>query len=121
VRSRIPRLTISVEVLVNKKKSEITFQGSPAQQQEFQQIMDQYQKIVGDGKARVGVSTDFGTKEYGNGVSVMVSVSLTCNQDQQTMMVAMDLAGQMARYYAKEHSKLGQAEYQNLKLETGQR
>ncbi len=72
------------------------------------ELMDAYSQIVGNGLAGVSVSTDMGIKKFGSGASAMVTVSLTCNQDQQTLMQAADLAAQMGRFFVKQYQ--GQAE-----------
>lgn len=74
------------------------------------EIMDAYEQVAGNGLARVTVSTDMGIKEFGTGAGSMVTVSLTCNQDQQTMQTALSLAGQMARWFAKENRQLAENE-----------
>ena len=76
------------------------------------ELMDSYQQILGDGKARVTVSADMGTKEYGRGVSVMVSVSLSCNQDGQTIANAIAMAGNFARGYLTQQHQAAEQEYQ---------
>jgi hypothetical protein len=78
------------------------------------QLMDAYQTIVGNGLAKVSVSADMGTKDYGNGVSATVFVSLTCNQDQQTMLQAIELAGSMARWAARDQHAKTESEYKAM-------
>lgn len=65
-----------------------------------QQIMDSFQQVLGDSKARVSVSVDMGIKEFGTGASGMVTVSLSCGQDQNTIQQAISLAGGAAKWYA---------------------
>jgi hypothetical protein len=48
--------------------------------------------LVGDGAAKVTVSTDRSNKYMGSGVSVFVSVTLTCNQDRTTIERAYEEA-----------------------------
>ena len=48
-------------------------------------------KLVGDGLARITVSADMALKEFGSGAGAMVSVSLTCGQDQDTIEKTIDL------------------------------
>ncbi len=67
-------------------------------------------KLVGDGLARITVSADMALKEFGSGAGAMVSVSLTCNQDQDTIEKTIDLAGTIARQYAVEQHKLAEEE-----------
>ena len=74
------------------------------------ELMDAYEQVAGNGLARVTVSTDMGIKDFGTGAGSMVTISLTCNQDQQTLQTAVGLAGQMARWYTKENRQLAENE-----------
>lgn len=76
--------------------------------------MDQYQQLIGDANASVSVSTDMGVKKFGSGASAMVTVSLTCNQDQQTIARAIDLAAQTGRYYAKGYQQQAESELRTM-------
>lgn len=79
-----------------------------------EKYMDKYAEIVGNGLSKVYVSSDFGNKEFGKGPSTMVSVGLTCNQDEDTIGKAIDLAGIIARNYAAEQLNLAQQEFDKL-------
>jgi hypothetical protein len=72
--------------------------------------MDIYKKLLGDAKARVSVSADMSLKEFGSGAGAMVTVTLSCNQDAETIEQAIDLAGKLAREYCVEHQKLAEQE-----------
>ena len=48
-------------------------------------MLDQF---IGDGNAKLTVSIDISDKEYGRGVSVMASLTLTCNQDDDSVQMA---------------------------------
>ena len=82
-----------------------TFNGEPPKE-----VMDAYEQVVGNGLAKVSVSADLSIKDFGTGASAMVSISLTCNQDLATMQTAVGLAGQMARWYAKENRQQAESE-----------
>lgn len=73
-------------------------------------FMDQYKKILGDAQARVSVSADMALKEFGSGAGAMVTVTLACNQDKDSIETAIDLAGSMARDYCVEQQKLAEHE-----------
>jgi hypothetical protein len=93
----------------------IDMKGSPTVHYSFsneppKEVMDAYEQVVGNGLAKVAVSTDMGIKDFGTGAGSMVTVSLTCNQDQQTMQTALSLAGQIARWYVKENRQLAENE-----------
>lgn len=61
-----------------------------------QQQQDAYKMLVGDGKARVTVSRELSEADYGNGGKVFVSVTLACDQSQQVINQAVNLAHQVA-------------------------
>jgi len=75
-----------------------------------EEIMAQYQQIIGNGMARVTVSADVGVKTFGTGASAMCSVSLSCNQDGASIQQAAVLAGDLARRYATEQQARVEAE-----------
>lgn len=50
------------------------------------------QHLAGDGKAKITMSFDLSNKSYGTGASVMCSVTLTVNQDDDTVAEAFELA-----------------------------
>ncbi len=47
--------------------------------------------LVGDGEAKVTVSADLSNKQYGNGASVMVSVTATVDQSTEVVEEAFGL------------------------------
>ena len=56
------------------------------------EAVDALKKLVGDSNTKVTVGRDFAKKTYGNGGSLLVSVSLTCNQDENTIAEAIQKA-----------------------------
>lgn len=73
------------------------------------QQADALKQLIGDGQAKVTASKELSHKDYGNGGSVFVSVTLTCDQSQ----VCIDAAANWASYFAEknaveQHSKLTQ-------------
>ena len=78
------------------------------------EVMDAYEQVVGNGLAKVAVSADMNIKDFGTGAGSMVTVSLTCNQDQQTLQTALNLAGQIARWYVKENRQLAENELNTI-------
>ena len=74
------------------------------------EVMDAYEAVVGNGLARVSVSADMGIKDFGTGASAMVTISLTCNQDQATIDKAVELAAELARGYAMENRQRAENE-----------
>lgn len=79
-----------------------------------EEIMDAYEQVVGNGLARITVGADMSVKDYGTGASAMVSISLACNQDGKTIDKAVELAGELARNYAKEQRALAEKELESL-------
>ena len=48
-------------------------------------MLDQF---IGDGNAKLTISMDISDKEYGRGVSVMASLTMTVNQDDESVQMA---------------------------------
>lgn len=78
------------------------------------EVMDAYEQVVGNGLAKVSVSADMSIKDFGTGASAMVSITLSCNQDERTIVQAVNLAGGMARYFAKENRQHAETELQGI-------
>ncbi len=74
--------------------------------------MDKYKELLGDANARVSVSADMALKDFGSGAGAMVTVTLSCNQDQTSIDKAIALAGEMAREYCSEQRSLAEQELQ---------
>jgi hypothetical protein len=79
-----------------------------------EEFMSEFKALVGDGKAHVSVSADMSIKDFGTGAGAMITVSLTCGQDRDTIEQAIDLAGVVARQYAAEHQKQAEVELNKL-------
>lgn len=62
-----------------------------------QQEQDQYRGIVGDGKARVSVSRDISEKDFGQGGSIGINITLTCDQSENGLNWAAYLASEFAK------------------------
>lgn len=109
----LPSFRAGVQIIVSLEKSNevirYTYTGEVPKE-----LMDEYEKLVGNGLSQVGVSADMGTKEFGNGVNANVYVRVTCNQDQATMLRAVELAGSMARWAVREQHAKGDAEFQQM-------
>jgi hypothetical protein len=91
---RLPARRGRIEIKTASSRESFVFVGGPPEE-----LMDAYEQLVGDGRAGVAVSADMSNKDYGNGFGSRVSVSLTCNQDAQTIANAIALAGNCARHY----------------------
>jgi cyclopropane fatty-acyl-phospholipid synthase-like methyltransferase len=78
------------------------------------ELMDEYQQIVGNALSKVSVSADMAIKDFGTGAGSMCTVTLTCGQDGVTLQRALVLAGQVARWYAKENRTVAEAELNTI-------
>ncbi len=85
------------------------------------ELMDQFKALLGDCNATVHVSADWGVKSFGNGASATVSVSLTCNQDQATMIQAAELGASFTRFFVKKFQGEGEAELRQKLLSEGRK
>lgn len=106
----LPKLSATMDITIK-------VQGEPDFVENFvysgplpEEVMDAYQALVGDAKARVTVAADMAIKNYGTGAGAMVSVSLSCNQDEDTIDKAIQMAGQLARSYAVEQRAVAEEE-----------
>jgi hypothetical protein len=66
-------------------------------------VMDAYELVAKDGKAKVQVGNEISMKDYGTGFSAYASVTLSCGQDDATIQQAASLASNLALHYAREH------------------
>ncbi len=57
---------------------------------------DKLRDLVGDGNARVACSFELADKDFGNGFGAHCTVSLTCNQSEEDVERAADLASSLA-------------------------
>ena len=48
-------------------------------------MLDQF---IGDGNAKLTISMDISDKEFGRGISVMASLTMTVNQDDESVQMA---------------------------------
>lgn len=78
------------------------------------EIMDDYEKIIGNGAAKVTVAMDMSHKDFGTGASAMCSVSLSCNQDQATIARAADIAAWAAKQFVVKYRAEADMEIQRI-------
>lgn len=109
-----PRFRVGVHLTIDKMSHNFSYPGEKPKE-----LMDRYKAVLGDGKAGISVSTDFSVKSFGNGSSAMVTVSLTCGQDEQSMNAAAELAAGAARYYAAKFQAEGEVELRNQLIAKG--
>ena len=64
--------------------------------------MDRIEKVLGDANARVSVTGNVGVSDYGNKASASVSVTLTCDQKEESLVEAHAVAKEMMRHFLAE-------------------
>jgi hypothetical protein len=106
----LPKMTASVTIS-NKGDADIlyTYLGEVPKE-----IMDEFKNIIGDGMAKVSVSVDLSIKDYGTGASAMASVTLSCNQDMQTIQRASELAAWAAKKFASQYRGEAEGELEKI-------
>jgi 3'-phosphoadenosine 5'-phosphosulfate sulfotransferase len=70
--------------------------------------------MIGNSKATVSCSVSFADKDYGNGYEVRVSVSLTCNQDRDTVDRAAAQAQEIASVHLEQAKTMAEVMYGEL-------
>lgn len=76
--------------------------------------LDDFQRLIGDGRARVSVTSDVGIKDFGTGASASCTIVLTCNQDASTLNQAAQLAANVSRFYAQQNRQYAEDELKML-------
>lgn len=109
MRIKEPRFRVSVTITNGKQTQNFNYEDEKPKE-----LMDRFKALLGDCNASVSVSSDFGVKSYGNGAGTMVTVSLTCNQDEATIVAAAELGASAARYFAGKFQAEGEAELRRL-------
>lgn len=91
----ISKMIVSARIIDSSGKSNDhrVYQGE-AQMNQAQS--DAYKAVIGDGLGDISVTRELSEKDYGNGGSVMVTVSLTCGQSAQELNQAIALAFSLA-------------------------
>lgn len=120
MRFREPRFSVNVRISENNNgvttQQNLTFNGEKPKE-----LMDSFKNVIGDGQASVSVSTDISLKSFGNGVSAMVSVSLTCDQSVEGINQAAVLAAQAARHFAKQFQSEAEMDLKSTMLAQGRK
>ena len=106
---REPKITGSMEYIVGGKTTRDIYEGEVPKE-----MSDYAQQVMGNAQARVAVTTDMAFKDYGNGVSVSVTLSLSCNQDDQTVNNVVQALGGWSRAYCKQQLEVARQEYQHI-------
>jgi hypothetical protein len=114
---QLPKLSASVVIDIPKLKQIIKYD---YQGEVPKELMDAYERIVGNGLAKVTIGADMAVKDFGTGATGSCFVTLTCNQDEKTIDEAARLAGELARAYAQENRQRGETELQTIMAQRGQ-
>mgnify|MGYP006273500341 CR=1 FL=1 len=110
LRHSIPKFHASFVVTIpGHPKNVSTYEGPIPEE-----LMDEYQKIIGDGLAKVSISVDVSMKDYGAGASSMASVTLTCGQTESQIRVAQEMAKDLAMEFAYKNANLAKEVYKSL-------
>lgn len=112
--SKDPRFKVTCQVEQDKKITEFAYTGEIPKE-----LMDRFQALVGDGKAGVTVSSDFGVKKFGNGAGSMVVVSLTCDQSEGGVNGAAELAASASRFFVRKFHGEAESELRSMLIATG--
>ena len=75
--------------------------------------------LVGDARAKVSVSYGMSDKDFGNGFDAHVSVSLSCDQDEDIIGFAYEAASVVAQEMVQEAILEAKGLYEKYKKETG--
>ena len=74
---------------------------------------DKLAALVGDGLAKVTCSLELSDKNFGNGFGAHVSVTLTCNQEEEDVDRAADLASVLVSRYAVDAVQVAEAVFKD--------
>ena len=66
---------------------------------------DAFEDLIGDGDAKIAVSMNMKDSSYGTGFGAHVTVTLTCNQDENTIRDARAMAGSLAQEFLDQSFK----------------
>ena len=83
----------AISIKSHQEIEEIEFQRN-IDSLEYEDMLD---NIKGDGAAHVSVEVEFSDKTYGQGISLKVRVSLTCDQSLEGVETAYQYANQLAQ------------------------
>lgn len=106
---RLPKVTGWREIVIDKQSTRDTYEGEVPEE-----IMAFAESVIGNGQARVAVSCDMGLKDFGNGSGAGVTISVSCNQDDQTIANVTRTLGQYTRFYVQEQLKAADEEFQKV-------
>lgn len=78
-------------------------------------VQDYAKQVLGDGNARMSATADYGMKNFGSGAGGGITISMSCNQDLNTMQAVQQFISQWAIKAARAHAEAAYAEYLQMK------
>src|SRR5512140_1439035 len=106
--NRLPRVLITRSYKLEKDTVTETSDEVP------EEIMAFADQVMGNGQARVAVTADFGMKDFGNGPSGSVTISLSCNQDDATIGNVFQTLKGWTKAMARQHFEEMDKEFQQM-------
>jgi hypothetical protein len=71
-------------------------------------------QVRGNAGVRIGANADFGMKDYGNGAGGGISISMDCNQDDQTIPFVAKTLSAWVISLTEEHFNAADAKFQQM-------
>lgn len=105
----MPKVVGGKELVIDGQVAHDVYEGEVPEE-----IMAFAEQVIGNGAARVAVTNDVSMKDYGNGVSCSVTISLSCNQDDQTLDTVVGALGNWTKEYAKQQFNQAYEEFKTL-------
>jgi len=93
------KMLASIKSMAQDSIDEIEFQKN-IDSWEYEHMLD---KIKGDGAAQVSVTAEFSDKTYGQGISLKIQLTITCNQRLEDIETAYQFANQIAQDQLEEN------------------
>ncbi len=106
--TRLPRVLITREYKID---GQVVSETSDEVSEEIMAFADQ---VLGNGQARVAVTADMGMKDFGNGATGSVTISLACNQDDTTIGSVFQTLKGWTRQMARQHFEEMDKEFQQV-------
>jgi len=84
IKGKIPIAKATITITRGKGKPQETFSTNIP----VSEVTTMFEDFIGDGKANISLTGNFGAMEYGKGYSIQLFTSITVNQDAATMELA---------------------------------
>jgi hypothetical protein len=112
----MPKVVGAVQIVV--KNGNTTF--IPEDGNYPEGLMAYAESVIGNGLARVSATSDTSQKEFGNGVSSSVTISLSCNQDDATINNVAQTLGKWTQALARQNYDASFQEFEQMKTQKPQ-